>query len=168
MQFTPTVAQVAAKEARRIYFQSLWKAVKQMPENVRLEQAARHGVKFVTGHEPSLCNQMLILIQSPKAIVVAGFRQWIENGRCVRKGEKGIMIWVPTGKRKVDAPRTDDVCDEVNFVIGAVFDIGQTDAIPARVDILAPAAVNEIKPPLPLLAPVAQPGERFNPLEIAA
>ena len=39
-------------------------------------------------HRYSLRNTLLIAFQCPQATYVAGFRRWLELGRCVRKGEK--------------------------------------------------------------------------------
>ncbi len=46
-------------------------------------------------HSYSANNQLLILLQSPQATRVAGFRRWQSLGRQVRKGEKGIAILAP-------------------------------------------------------------------------
>lgn len=180
--FSPgSAADVAKKEARQIYFRQLWKQVKQMPESDRLAMAAKRGIKTVQGHELSPCNQMLCILQHRSAVIVAGFRQWIEAGRCVRKGEHGMMIWIPTGKRKTDTPQ--DCQDEQNFIIGTMFDIGQTDEIRTnRTSIeLSPSIVPSPEPikvdwqtgkPLAPVAPVIvkqnENTERINPLEIAA
>ena len=42
-------------------------------------------------------NAMLIAMQDPDATDVSGFKAWIGRGRCVRKGEHGLMILAPTG-----------------------------------------------------------------------
>jgi antirestriction protein ArdC len=77
-------------------------------------------------HHYSWGNCVLIAIQRPGATRVAGFRKWLELGRCVRKGEKGIQILAPmVGKRK-DADADDPkVC--FGFRTAYVFDIAQTD-----------------------------------------
>ncbi len=46
-------------------------------------------------HCYSANNQLLILLQAPRATRVAGFRRWQSLGRQVRKGEKGIAILAP-------------------------------------------------------------------------
>lgn len=46
-------------------------------------------------HRYSLGNQLLIAMQRPTAVRVAGFRKWLELGYCVRKAEKAIRIWAP-------------------------------------------------------------------------
>ncbi len=87
----------------------------------------------MNGGEFSLCNQMLLALQLPQATLVAGFRQWLKAGRCVRKGEHGASIWVPIGGRKVidetGTLTTDTGGDKPGFIAGSVFDIGQTDEL---------------------------------------
>ncbi|WP_022893252.1 ArdC-like ssDNA-binding domain-containing protein [Agromyces subbeticus] len=89
-------------------------------------------------HRYSLSNQLLIAVQSPGATRVAGFKKWQELGRQVRKGEKGIAIFVPKrirvdrkdGEGKVllgdnGKPLKDSIT--VGFTTGTVFDVSQTD-----------------------------------------
>ena len=41
-----------------------------------------------------LRNQLLIALQDPEAVRVAGFRSWLALGYCVRKGERSrIRVW---------------------------------------------------------------------------
>jgi len=59
----------------------------------------------------SLNNTWLIYIQKREATYVRGFKQWLSEGRHVRKGERGILILAPLTKtitRKVKVPKTDD------------------------------------------------------------
>ena len=51
-------------------------------------------------HRYSLHNVLLIASQKPNASYVAGFRTWNQLGRCVKKGEKGIMILAPIGRHE--------------------------------------------------------------------
>jgi antirestriction protein ArdC len=71
--------------------------------------------------------------------MVAGFRQWIDAGRCVRKGQHSIgCIMVPMsvkdkgpgGEVRKDENGEDKSLLRFRFV--AVFDVSQTDEIPAR------------------------------------
>lgn len=48
----------------------------------------------------SFGNQLLIALQGPDATYVAGFRAFLDLGRCVRKGERGIRIHAPRPPRK--------------------------------------------------------------------
>jgi hypothetical protein len=60
-------------------------------------------------HRYSWFNCMLIWMQRPEATHVAGFKKWLELGRCVKKGEKGIMILAPViyrpRKPKIEEPK---------------------------------------------------------------
>ena len=46
-------------------------------------------------HTYSFNNVALIVAQRPEATRVAGYRAWQALGRQVRKGEKGMVIFVP-------------------------------------------------------------------------
>ncbi|WP_329021160.1 ArdC-like ssDNA-binding domain-containing protein [Streptomyces sp. NBC_01601] len=80
-------------------------------------------------------NMLLILAQCPHATQVRSFKQWKENGRSVRKGEKGLRIFAPMTVKKKDetgAPVLDENNQEKKrtiFKTVAVFDISQTDPI---------------------------------------
>lgn len=136
-----TEEQKAAKQARRDKFTALWKQVGKMPELERVQLANKLGIVTCEGHELSLANTMLVALQLPGASIVGGFRQWIKHGRAVMKGQHGAMIWVPTGGKKNDTPldgstSNSAVADgqptsenDTRFIIGTVFDIGQTQEI---------------------------------------
>ena len=87
-------------------------------------------------HQYSFTNVCLIAMQCPDATYVAGFRRWLELGRYVRKGEKGIAIFVPyLSKRSQQDESTDETGAAaessspraVYFGVGHVFDVSQTD-----------------------------------------
>jgi hypothetical protein len=82
------------------------------------------GVSMVTGHELSIPNQCLAIVQLPTVSVLGGFKQWLAAGRCVRKGEKALII---RGK----AFRKDESGDAVDayFPIVNVFDVSQTEVV---------------------------------------
>jgi antirestriction protein ArdC len=76
---------------------------------------------------------LLIAIQCPHATHVAGFRSWLELGRCVRKGEKAIRILAPVRYRRHDNDQTNDDDAKpqlVGFKLAAVFDVSQTKPLP--------------------------------------
>lgn len=84
-------------------------------------------------HRYSLRNTLLIAFQSPHATHVAGFRRWLELGRCVRKGEKAIRIFAPVRYRRREGEQTDEKQSElqlVGFRLAAVFDVSQTEPLP--------------------------------------
>ena len=84
-------------------------------------------------HRYSLRNTLLIALQRPDATHVAGFRKWLELGRCVRKGETGIRIFAPVRyrRREADQPVEGEKQEQlVGFRLVAVFDISQTEPLP--------------------------------------
>ena len=63
-----------------------------------------------------------------------GFKSWLDVGRAVRKGERGIRIFAP---RPWQRPTTDEDGEEtveagISFAVVHVFDISQTDPIPGH------------------------------------
>ncbi len=98
-----------------------------MQEVERLQIVERVGaVPTCEGRALSPFNSCLILYQNPTASMVGGFRQWINAGRAVRKGERGLMIWIPTAAKREG--ELDD-SEDVRFLMGTVFDISQTDPL---------------------------------------
>src|SRR5262245_53593411 len=106
-------------------------------------------IRTIEGRELSIFNQCLLVNQLGTASIVGGFQQWKRAGRSVVKGERGLAIWIPTGRRAAGAdesaaePASGDVFSLVDgepadgpgegqrgavrgFVIGTVFDISQT------------------------------------------
>lgn len=79
----------------------------------------------------SLKNQWLIYLQRPTATEVHSFQNWKKYGRSVKKGEAGLMIWVPIGisKKTEEELAEGDTSDEkpTGFVVGYVFDVEQTE-----------------------------------------
>jgi hypothetical protein len=127
MKRIPTAEQKQSAAARRERFRSLVKQVAQMSDEQRGEIVNRIGaVPTVEGRSLSPFNSCLILTQLPTASMVGGFQQWLRSGRAVRKGEHGLGIWVPT-VAKAPEPEGDEA--EVNFIMGTVFDIGQTQEV---------------------------------------
>ena len=133
-----TEEQKAKAAERKDRFKALWKQVSAMPELERVQLSNRLGLVTCEGHGLSLTNQMLIALQRPGATVLGGFRQWLRQGRAVRKGEHGCMIWVPCGaKGGADAAASPDGTgdaaegSDVRFIVGTVFDIGQTEEVNA-------------------------------------
>jgi antirestriction protein ArdC len=86
-------------------------------------------------HRYSLRNTLLIAFQCPHATRVAGFRKWLELGRSVRKGEKGIRILAPVRYRRNseqdESERERDTEQRpVGFRLATVFDVSQTQPLP--------------------------------------
>lgn len=82
------------------------------------------------GYSPR--NAMLIAMQQPGATDVAGYGEWRERGRQVRKGEHGIRIMAPAGTytTKGAEPAEDGEAgseEHMRFRAISVFDVAQTD-----------------------------------------
>ena len=79
-------------------------------------------------------NTMLIWSQKPDAMMVNSFDRWKKMGRWVRKGERGLKIFVPMLRKERDVdPETGEVQmveTLTGFRIGNVFDVSQTDGRP--------------------------------------
>ncbi|MFF9563917.1 ArdC-like ssDNA-binding domain-containing protein [Leifsonia sp. NPDC014704] len=84
-------------------------------------------------HTYSLNNLLLILAQHPDATLVAGFRQWQDKGRHVRKGERSIKIFGYSTKtitrREVGSDTDPEERIAHYFPVLSVFDISQTDPV---------------------------------------
>jgi antirestriction protein ArdC len=83
----------------------------------------------------SFNNTMLILIQCPTATHVASYRKWLEMGRQVRKGEKGLSIFAPMTRKRKDEETGKEKTYVAGFRLVSVFDVSQTegDALPTDV-----------------------------------
>ncbi len=93
-------------------------------------------------HTYSFNNVALIQAQRPEATRVAGYRAWQALGRQVRKGEKGMIVFVPHRRRVRDEedPERSQGDGEgkveparkilAGFGLGRVFDVAQTDGEP--------------------------------------
>lgn len=79
-------------------------------------------------HNYSFHNALLIMVQHPTATQVAGFKQWQERGRSVRKGEKAIKIYGFATKKVTDT-ETGEERTKAYFPILSVFAEDQTDEI---------------------------------------
>jgi hypothetical protein len=92
------------------------------------ELAAKIGIVTIDGHVLSVFNQCFLYFQSRNneqpPTIVGGFRQWLKVGRSVKKGEHGMIIWVPSSKKGEDG-----VIEDVLFFTATVFDISQTKEI---------------------------------------
>lgn len=123
---TMTREEKTAKAAeRRERFKELAKRIADIPPETRSAMAMESGIRTIEGRALSPVNCCLILTQCPGASVVGGFRQWLAAGRCVAKGQHGLSLWIPT-KRKTTNEETGEESEKAGFVMGTVFDIGQT------------------------------------------
>jgi hypothetical protein len=136
MRKQPTAEQKARAAERRDKFRALAKLLTEMSDGERAALIDRAGsVVTIEGRPLSFHNTCMLAMQNPAVTVVGGFAQWKRAGRSVRKGERGLGIWVPVGGGKddgsgsgvaVDADGKDSV-GRVRFVMGTVFDIAQTE-----------------------------------------
>lgn len=131
-----TPEQKQAAQERKARMRALAKQIAAMTEEQRAQLIATTPVVTVAGRVLSPVNQCMIISQNPRASVVGGFRQWIDAGRSVRKGEHGVAIWIPIGTAKAaEAETPGEVAGDsegIRFALGTVFDISQTDEATAK------------------------------------
>lgn len=126
----PTEAQKQAAQERRDQIKKIAKTVSAMTPAQREAMANRFGgIVNNEGRRLSIFNSCLLLQQREGVSMVGGFQQWRTAGRMVRKGEKGLAIWIPTGKS--EQPDDDEMSssDRMRFMLATVFDISQTEEI---------------------------------------
>jgi hypothetical protein len=135
----PTAEQKAKAAERRKRFTELANDIARMTDDERAALVARVGaIVTCEGRALSVHNSCLVLTQLPTASMVGGFRPWKEHGRSVKKGEHGLMIWVPTSRKgetepaATEAPPVSEGQPEgegkrAGFVMGTVFDVTQTE-----------------------------------------
>jgi len=123
-----TESQKQAAKERREKLAAMAKQIAAMPPEDRAKLAAQ-GVATIEGHALSLKNAMLLIMQRAQVSVVGGFRQWKQAGRIVRKGEKALALWIPVSRKETDESGAETV--NPGFRIANVFDISQTEEIPA-------------------------------------
>jgi hypothetical protein len=116
-------------EARKAKVSELAKKLHDLSEDQKMELVAScGGISTIEGRTLSLNNTCLILFQADGTIptVVGGYRQWQREGRQVRKGERGSIIWVPSQAQS----ENEDEDPELRFYTVTVFDISQTEEKP--------------------------------------
>lgn len=115
-------------DERRAEADTLHESIGSQLEELTSTEGWARFLAFATGfHSYSLSNVLLILSQRPNASRVAGFRQWQERGRQVRKGERSIKIFGYATKRTEDENGEEE--RRAYFPILSVFDVSQTDSI---------------------------------------
>lgn len=112
-------------------------ALEQLQQNLaagRSETLKAYLATMAKFHRYSFGNQLLIHFQKRDATHVAGFHAWRKLGRCVNKGEKGILIIAPCARKVGETLSTDEAGNEqrkdvrkvTGFRAAHVFDISQT------------------------------------------
>lgn len=114
-------------------------------------------------HDYSMNNTLLILGQNPRATHLAGYNKWQQDfNRQVKRGEKGLMIWMPVeikvkekqyvldengnrilgddGKFK----KEEVVAKKHTFKIGYTFDVSQTEQIEGK-EVIELSPVKELE-----------------------
>ncbi len=131
----PTAEQKDKAQERREAFKRLAKTVADMPEDARLALSMKIGIVTIEGRPLSPFNSCLLMQQMSTVTVVGGFKQWLAAGRCVKKGEHGMGIWVPSGKStaavepRAETEPTTAGKSKQTFIMGTVFDISQTQPL---------------------------------------
>lgn len=107
-----------------------------MSEDQRAAIAERMPVITIAGHVISARNTCLLALQLPGPVtIIGGFRQWLESGRCVRKGETAAYILRPATRKANAAESSDGGAQDseqsaVSFYVPVpVFDVSQTDVL---------------------------------------
>jgi len=121
-------AKIEESRKRKEALREVAKGSAALTEEQRLELAKNVFVNSVGGKSLSVNNKLLLMSQSKTATIVGGFNQWREAGRSVKKGEKALYIWCPARATKDAKGNVIDPSDprSLFFVLGAVFDIAQT------------------------------------------
>lgn len=137
MKKTPSPEQQRQRAERKARFALLINRVAKMSDEEKAEQLAGCQIVNCDGRALSPRNQMFIMWQLGRNVsIVGGFRQWLKQSRCVRKGEHGATILFPRtyGKASVESGESQAGTDangnaRMLFLAGTVFDISQTDEI---------------------------------------
>src|SRR5262245_597032 len=80
-----------AREAAR----KLARELSKLSDEDRKARCLSYDVRTIEGRTLSPINTLLAATQDARVTVIGGFKQWLAAGRCVRKGEKALLIWVP-------------------------------------------------------------------------
>lgn len=114
----------AEKKAR---IQEIRKVLSELTDEQRQEMIERLGIVVtIEGHPLTPYNTCFLYSQTEIPVtVVGGYQQWRKAGRTVKKGEKSLLIFVPskTGETKEDANASEE---DIFFFTAAVFDVSQT------------------------------------------
>lgn len=105
----------------------LYAGVRELLNSESWRQLLAFGRRF---RRYSFSNTLLIYFQRPDATLVAGYRQWQELGRQVRRGEKGIAILAPLAQRITDDKTGELLSRTVGFRTVSVFALEQTEGKP--------------------------------------
>ena len=128
-----TPEQQAVKDVQKDVMQHICVTLSKMSAKEREAMASSiPRVLTCEGRELSIYNQCMLIMQKPDVTIVGGFRQWLQHGRCVTKGEHGLAIWIPLGTPNLDTKEVQvDVegRDSLLFMLATVFDVSQTHTL---------------------------------------
>jgi antirestriction protein ArdC len=121
---TTSVLEDRTTRARQIVDQAVEELAVEL-ERGQSEALKRYLAFMGRFYRYSASNTLLIWSQMPEATHVAGFHKWMDLGRQVKKGEKGIVILAPIVRRI--ATKTEEEEERLfGFKTAHVFDISQT------------------------------------------
>lgn len=130
----PTEEQKQAAAERRARIKEIAAKVSNMTPAQREAMAMRFGgIVTVEGRRLSPFNSCLLLNQAETVSMVGGFQQWRKAGRVVRKGSRGLAIWIPTGGSSSEDDESEGD-EQQRFMLGTVFDVSQTDELAAETE----------------------------------
>lgn len=136
------------KQAR---IKELRKRIASLSPEDRQKIAKQYVVINVEGHVLSTYNTLMLYYQSNgiQPTVVAGFKQWLKAGKCVRKGQHGFSILFPVGNKVKDNDGNESIEAERYFA-GTVFDITQVEDLNPRDNKQSEPEVKPVVTPEPL------------------
>lgn len=128
------------EQEMKALIQNLAESYRENPENIA--ELLSFGSKF---YKYSVRNNMLLYAQNPGLTYVQSFRAWKDMGASIKKGEKGLKVYVPvkatilkigndlvpleqaTPKQRIQYQAGEiDSITQTHFKLGIVFDIAQT------------------------------------------
>ncbi|MDP3147729.1 MAG: ArdC-like ssDNA-binding domain-containing protein [Ignavibacteria bacterium] len=117
------------REKKKSRIQTIRKTLSEMTEEQRTQLIEKFGiVTTIEGHPLTAHNTCFLYAQTEKPVtIIGGFQQWLKAGRIVKKGEKSLLIFVPSQKSNEGNEAAGD--DDVFFFTANVFDITQTEVI---------------------------------------
>jgi len=132
---TPSKREKRLEEGRESFSRAL--------ERLRSEEGFRAWLEAQRSlYQYSIGNTLWLLFQNPRATRVASYKTWRDQlGYQVRRGEKGLMVWVPAPIKIVEEdPESGEEIEvrRMRFRVGKVFDRSQVDPIPGEAKPLAP------------------------------
>ncbi len=128
-----TAEQQAKYEAKKSRMKELTELWGKMSQTERDSLVAKIGaIPTTEGRALSPRNTMLCYYQREGVSMVGGFKQWLTQGRCVKKGETGISILFPSKFVKEGEVPDENSKEYMRFFAGTVFDISQTQPVEDR------------------------------------